>query len=119
MVRNAADCQHWLELLDWVAVRCGWRVFAWVLMTNHFHLYLPGSAWESCVVGLSGGTWSITDESVGTIGAYFGGVGTPAISQAVQRAELRRSQDRAWERQLKRLMEGLRSSAQSAPKQLP
>jgi REP element-mobilizing transposase RayT len=40
MVRNDADCQHWLELLDRVAVRCGWRVFAWVLMTNHFHLYL-------------------------------------------------------------------------------
>jgi hypothetical protein len=40
MVRNDADCQHWLELLDRLAVRCGWRVFAWVLMTNHFHLYL-------------------------------------------------------------------------------
>jgi REP element-mobilizing transposase RayT len=40
MVRNDADCQHWLELLDRVAVRCGWRVFAWVLMTNHWHLYL-------------------------------------------------------------------------------
>jgi REP element-mobilizing transposase RayT len=43
MVRNDADCQHWLELLDRVAVRCGWHVFAWVLMTNRFHLYVPGS----------------------------------------------------------------------------
>ena len=34
MVRKDADCQHWLELLDWVAVRFGWCVFAWVLMTN-------------------------------------------------------------------------------------
>jgi len=60
----------------------------------------------------------LTDESVGTIGDYFGGVSTPAISKAVQRAEIRRSQDRAWERQLKRLMEGIRSSGQSDTKQL-
>jgi REP element-mobilizing transposase RayT len=40
IVRDDADCQRWLELLDRVAVRYGWRVFAWVLMTNHFHLYL-------------------------------------------------------------------------------
>jgi hypothetical protein len=36
LVRNHAACQHWLELLDRVAVRCGWRVFAWMLMTNRF-----------------------------------------------------------------------------------
>jgi chromosomal replication initiation ATPase DnaA len=52
----------------------------------------------------------LTDASVGTIGEYFGGVSTPAISKAVQRAEVRRSQDRDWERQLNRLMEGLRNS---------
>ena len=40
IVRNDADREHWLDLLERVAVRCGWRVFAWVLMTNHFHLYL-------------------------------------------------------------------------------
>ncbi len=33
----------------------------------------------------------LTDESVGTIGAYFGGVSTLAIYKAVQRAEIRRS----------------------------
>ena len=40
MVRDDRDRQRWLQLLDRVAARCGWRVFAWVLMSNHFHLYL-------------------------------------------------------------------------------
>lgn len=40
VVRDDRDRQRWLELLDRVATRCGWRVFAWVLMRNHFHLYL-------------------------------------------------------------------------------
>ncbi len=40
IVRDDADREHWLRLLERVAVRCDWRVFAWVLMSNHFHLYL-------------------------------------------------------------------------------
>jgi REP element-mobilizing transposase RayT len=40
IVRDEADRQSWWELLDRVAVHCGWRVFAWVLMTNHWHLFL-------------------------------------------------------------------------------
>jgi len=40
VVRDERDRQRWVELLDRVATRCGWRVFAWVLMSNHFHLYL-------------------------------------------------------------------------------
>jgi REP element-mobilizing transposase RayT len=40
VARDERDRQRWLELLDRVATRCGWRVFAWVLMGNHFHLYL-------------------------------------------------------------------------------
>jgi len=40
VVRDDRDRQRWLDLLDRVATRCGWRVFAWVLMNNHFHLYL-------------------------------------------------------------------------------
>jgi hypothetical protein len=61
----------------------------------------------------------LTNESVGGIGNYFGGVSTSAISKAVQRAEIRRSQDRVWERQLKRLMKRIRSSGQSDAKRLP
>ena len=40
MVRDDRDRQRWLGLLERVATRCGWRIFAWVLMGNHFHLHL-------------------------------------------------------------------------------
>jgi REP element-mobilizing transposase RayT len=40
VVRDDRDRQRWLELLERVATRCGWRVFAWTLLDNHFHLYL-------------------------------------------------------------------------------
>jgi REP element-mobilizing transposase RayT len=40
IVRDDMDRESWLDLLDRVALRCGWRVFAWVLMTNHWHLFL-------------------------------------------------------------------------------
>lgn len=39
IVRDDVDRESWLELLERVARRCGWRVFAWVLMTNHWHLF--------------------------------------------------------------------------------
>ena len=40
MVRDDDDRRRWHELLDRVAVRRRWRVFAWALMDNHFHLFL-------------------------------------------------------------------------------
>jgi putative transposase len=40
IVRDDGDRQRWLDLLARVAVRRAWRVFAWALMDNHFHLYL-------------------------------------------------------------------------------
>jgi REP element-mobilizing transposase RayT len=40
IVRSDRDRQDWLRLLDTVATRCSWQVFAWGLMSNHFHLYL-------------------------------------------------------------------------------
>jgi REP element-mobilizing transposase RayT len=40
IVRSDRDREDWLRLLDRVAGRSDWRVFAWVLMSNHFHLYL-------------------------------------------------------------------------------
>jgi len=40
IVRDDADRRKWVELLDRVAVRRRWRVFAWVLLDNHFHLFL-------------------------------------------------------------------------------
>lgn len=40
IVRDDADRRKWAELLGEVAARRRWRVFAWALMTNHFHLFL-------------------------------------------------------------------------------
>ena len=39
IVINDDDRRTWLRLLDRVATRCRWRVFAYVLLDNHFHLY--------------------------------------------------------------------------------
>jgi REP element-mobilizing transposase RayT len=39
IVRDDRDRQEWFKLLDRVAIRFGWRFFAWVLMDNHFHLF--------------------------------------------------------------------------------
>jgi REP element-mobilizing transposase RayT len=40
IVRNDGDRSKWASLLEAVALRRGWRIFAWALMNNHFHLYL-------------------------------------------------------------------------------
>jgi REP element-mobilizing transposase RayT len=40
IVTDDRDRQQWFELLDRVALRFGWRFFAWMLMDNHFHLFL-------------------------------------------------------------------------------
>jgi len=40
IVADDRDRREWLKLLDRVARRYGWRFFAWMLMDNHFHLFL-------------------------------------------------------------------------------
>ena len=40
IVRDDRDRVRWHELLGRVAKRRRWRVFAWALMDNHFHLFL-------------------------------------------------------------------------------
>ncbi|MFM9963956.1 MAG: helix-turn-helix domain-containing protein [Planctomycetaceae bacterium] len=40
IVRNDADREQWYRYFTRAAVRCHWRVFAEVLMTNHFHIFL-------------------------------------------------------------------------------
>ena len=40
VVRDDDDRAHWVRLMDRVAARSGWRVFAWALMRNHWHLFL-------------------------------------------------------------------------------
>ncbi|MCY2991414.1 MAG: transposase [Planctomycetota bacterium] len=40
LVLDEQDRKTWLRLLGRNAARCGWRVFAFALLDNHFHLYL-------------------------------------------------------------------------------
>lgn len=34
------DRKYWLSQLESVAVRRDWRIFAWVMMNNHYHIFL-------------------------------------------------------------------------------
>ena len=38
--RDDSDCEKFVELLGWTATHFGWRVHAWVLMGNHYHLLI-------------------------------------------------------------------------------
>ena len=40
IVADDLDRREWLRLLGRNATRCGWRVFAYALMSNHFHIFL-------------------------------------------------------------------------------
>jgi REP element-mobilizing transposase RayT len=75
IVRDDRDRQRWLELLDRVATRCGWRVFAWALMSNHFHLYLrtPQPNLSAGMHGLNSGHASAFNRRYGRGGALFQG----------------------------------------------
>ncbi len=39
VVCDDEDRANWVRLMDRVALRYGWRVFAWALMRNHWHLF--------------------------------------------------------------------------------
>ena len=39
--RDDADRRKRLEYLEDSVVRCGWELFSFVLMPNHFHLFFP------------------------------------------------------------------------------
>ena len=40
IVRDDVDRNRWWQLLDVVATRRGWQVFAWAVMDNHYHVFL-------------------------------------------------------------------------------
>lgn len=40
IVRDDIDRQRWIQFLDHVASKRGWRVYAWALMDNHYHIFL-------------------------------------------------------------------------------
>ncbi len=75
VVRDERDRQRWVELLDRVATRCGWRGFAWVLMSNHFHLYLrtPQPNLSAGMHDLNSGYASYFNRRYGRCGALLQG----------------------------------------------
>ena len=70
IVRDDADRRKWLELLGEVAARRCWRVFAWALMTNHFHLFL-----ETPNADLSAGMHDLNSGYVSTFNRRHGRCG--------------------------------------------
>ena len=40
IVDDNSDRRTWTRLLNRVAFRCGWRIFAYALLRNHFHIFL-------------------------------------------------------------------------------
>ena len=40
IVRDDRDRQHWLDTLERITGLFRWELFAFVLMSNHFHLFL-------------------------------------------------------------------------------
>ncbi len=75
IVRSDRDRQDWLRLLSKTATRCNWRVFAWVLMTNHFHLYLrtPQPNLSAGMHDLNSGYASLFNRRHRRVGALYQG----------------------------------------------
>ena len=65
----------WIRLLDRVATRCGWRIFAWVLMTNHFYLFLrtPQTNLSSGMHDLNAGYASLFNRRHHRVGSLYQG----------------------------------------------
>ncbi|MBM4031372.1 MAG: addiction module toxin RelE [Planctomycetes bacterium] len=70
IVRDDSDRRKWVELLGEVASRRRWRVFAWALMTNHFHLFL-----ETPDADLSAGMHDLNSGYVSTFNRRHGRCG--------------------------------------------
>jgi len=75
IVHRDRDRQDWIRLLDRVATRCGWRLFAWVLMTNHFHLFLrtPEPNLSSGMHDLNAGYASLFNRRHRRVGSLYQG----------------------------------------------
>ena len=75
IVRDDRDRRKWMEMLDVVVVRHSWRVFAWVLMSNHFHLFLqtPNPDLSSGMHDLNSGYVSWFNRRHNRVGPLFQG----------------------------------------------
>ena len=75
IVRDDDDRREWFRLFHRVAVRCGWQVFAHVLMTNHFHVFLkiPEANLSSGFHDVTGGYATLFNKRHSRTGTLFQG----------------------------------------------
>ena len=75
IVDGDRDREDWLRLLDRVATRLNWRVFSWVLMSNHFHLFLrtPEPNLSAGMHDLNSGYASLFNRRHRRVGSLFQG----------------------------------------------
>ena len=75
IVVDDEDRQEWLRLLGRNATRCGWRVFAYALMTNHFHIFLrtPEPNLSEGMQAFESGYVSLFNRKLGRVGPLFQG----------------------------------------------
>ena len=75
IVESDRDREDWLRLLDRVATRSNWRVFSWVLMSNHFHLFLrtPEPNLSAGMHDLNSGYASLFNRRHRRVGSLFQG----------------------------------------------
>jgi REP element-mobilizing transposase RayT len=90
IVDSDRDREDWLRLLDRVATRSNWRIFAWVLMSNHFHLFLrtPEPNLSAGMHDLNSGYASLFNRRYRRAGSLF---------QGRFKAILVEDQSHAWE----------------------
>jgi len=75
IVREHRDREHWTELLDRVADRRQWRVLAWALLDNHFHLFVrtPHADLSAGMHDLNSGYATAFNRRHGRVGPLFQG----------------------------------------------
>ena len=75
IVESDQDREDWLRLFDRVAKRSNWRVFSWVLMSNHFHLFLrtPEPNLSADMHDLNSGYASLFNRRHHRVGSLFQG----------------------------------------------
>jgi len=75
IVGQDRDREHWLELLGRVAARRQWRVLAWALLENHFHLFVrtPQADLSAGMHDLNSGYATAFNHRRGRVGPLFQG----------------------------------------------
>ena len=95
IVRDDADRERWVDLLDRVATRRRWTVYAWALLDDHFYCR------------------ELTLSSTRALGVRSGGVTPQAICKTSRQVARRRGKERRLYRQLAKIEAKLRKQLQA------